>query len=489
MQPFLAVDIGASSGRLMLGTLDNDSVTLKALHRFDNGMTRVQGRCHWNIYHLFNEVTAGIKKAAGQGLVPQSIGIDTWGVDYGLLDAAGHLLDLPYAYRDQRTDTAMEEVFDLISKERLYYKTGIQFLPFNTIFQLHAAVRDGLPIMAIAQDLLFMPDLLNYLLSGVKKTEFTMATTSQLYNPNLKSWDPDLFEAIGVHRDLMQPIVPPGTVIGELSHGMEMETGLPGIPLTAVGSHDTASAIAALPAQDDKFAYISSGTWSLMGIECREPIISPASLAYNVTNEGGVDNTFRVLKNIMGLWLIQECQRSWNDIGIRYTFSELTHMAAACEPFKCLINPDHPTLLHPDHMPAAIARLTRDAQEPEPETPGETARCIFESLAYRYRQTLDELNRLSERAIERIHIIGGGSQNDLLCQFTADATGLPVVAGPVEGTALGNIMVQAMALGAVASLTETRAIVRNSIAFRALTPQNPSRWDRHYQRFLDICGR
>jgi len=486
---YLAFDIGASSGRAIIGNLKDDIISLKEIYRFYNGMTLIHGRYHWDIFRIFEDIKKGMKEAIAQNEMPVSVGIDTWGVDYGLLDEAGHILGLPYAYRDHRTDTAMDEVFSIMPKEELYHLTGIQFLQFNTVFQLYSAVRDRLPIMRLAKDLLFIPDLLNYLLTGIKKSEFSFATTSQLYNPRTMAWAPEIFEKIGVPIDMMQDIVNPGTVLANLTQDISCETGMPSVNVTAVASHDTGSAIAVIPAEDEDFAYISSGTWSLMGIESKIPIISLESLRFNFTNEGGVDDTFRVLKNIMGLWLIQECKRSWADAGADFSYAALSGMAAGSKPFKTLIDPDHSSLLNPGNMPEALNSLAAASREPSMENPGEFSRCIFESLAFRYRQTLEELKEISDKNIRKIHIIGGGSQNELLCQFTSNATGVPVIAGPAEGTALGNIMVQAMAKGRIESLTEIRHIIRNSFEFREYAPENTTEWDKNYSRFLDVCNR
>ena len=485
----LAFDIGASSGRGIIGNLENNIISLKEINRFPNSMLHVEGSYHWDIFGILGEIKKGIRKAVSQNEIPLSIGIDTWGVDYGLLDDSGKIMGLPYAYRDHRTDNAMEEVFRLIPKERLYRLTGIQFMQFNTIFQLYSALRDTPHIIEKAKDLLFIPDLLNYFLSGTKKTEFSFATTSQLYNPEIRKWDQEIFKAIGVPSEIMRDIVDPGTVTGMLSEEIQEETGMPCVDIIAVASHDTGSAIAAVPAEDANFAYISSGTWSLMGIEISEPVISAESLKYNFTNEGGVENSFRLLKNIMGLWLIQECRRSWANSGKDYSDDELVEMALASKAFKTLIDPDHSSLLNPENMLEAVAHFVKESGEPELKNPGEFSRCIFESLAFRYRRTLDEIRQISEKKIERIHIIGGGSQNELLCQFTANATGLSVISGPVEGTALGNIMVQAMARGKVESLAQIRGVIRNSFDFKEYTPENMAEWNNTYSRFLEVSDR
>jgi len=489
MTKYLAFDIGASSGRGIIGKLENSTISLEEISRFPNSMIQVAGSCHWDILSILGEIKEGIRKAVSQNQIPLSIGIDTWGVDYGLLDISGNILELPYAYRDHRTDNAMEEVFALIPKKRLYRLTGIQFMQFNTIFQLYSALRDTPHFIKKAKDLLFIPDLLNYFLSGIKKTEFSFATTSQLYNPETKKWDQEIFDAIGVSSEIMQDIVDPGTVIGRLSKEVQEETGMPCTDIIAVASHDTGSAIAAVPAEDENFAYISSGTWSLMGIETREPVISAESLKYNFTNEGGVKSSFRVLKNIMGLWLIQECRRSWANAGKDYSDDGLVEMALASKAFKTIIDPDHPSLLNPENMLEAVAHSAKESGEPELENPGEFSRSIFQSLAFRYRRTLDEIKQISDKEIHKIHVVGGGSQNALLCQFTANATGLPVVAGPLEATALGNLMVQVMAYGKVKSLSEIRKVIRNSFTFKEYLPENVGAWESNYSRFLDICDR
>ncbi len=486
---FLAFDLGASGGRAIMGTLEDQQISLKEVRRFDNRMMRVHGRCHWDIHRLFEEVQSGLKDAVKQDEIPLSIGIDTWGVDYGLLDEAGDILGLPYAYRDHRTDGVMDEVFKIIPKEEIYALTGIQFLQFNTVFQLYAAQRDRLPAMKSASDLLFMPDLLNYLLTGVKCSEFTCATTSQLMNAKKRQWAPQIFQAIDVPIEIMQKIVPPGEILGGLKEDIAKESGLPGVDVVAIASHDTASAIASIPAQDDCFAYISSGTWSLMGVESKSPIISPKSLELNFTNEGGVEGTWRILKNIMGLWLLQECQRSWANTGAAISNESLLSMALSSKPFQSLIDPDHASLLNPEDMPEALSKLAERAKEPQLPDADQIARCIFESLAFRYRQTLEELRQITDKEIRKIHIIGGGSLNQPLCQFTANATGLPVISGPSEATALGNIMVQAMARGKIQSLREIRQILRNSFEFKEFIPENCLEWDRQYSRFLDICRR
>ena len=480
---YLAFDLGASSGRGVLGILEKEKISLKEVNRFYNGMTTIHGEYHWDFLRLFDEIKRGITECAGLQQKPESIGLDTWGVDYALFDSQGSMLGIPYAYRDHRTDTAMEELFGIIPKKRVYELTGIQFMQFNTIFQLYAGKRDRLPVMDLATDLLFVPDIINYFLTGEMKSEFTFATTSQLFNPVSGTWEKKLFDAIGVSADIMQDIVDSGTVIGPLTADIARETQMSQISVIAPATHDTGAAIASIPAEDENFAYISSGTWSLMGIESGKPLISDKTLAYNFTNEGGVEKTYRVLKNIMGLWLIQECKRSWNNKKQEYTFPEIVKMAEKAEPFRSLVDPDNSVFLNPLDMPTALADFCKSTGQPVPQTHAEFSRCVFDSLALKYRSVVESLKTISDKKIEKIHIIGGGSQNELLCQFTANATGLPVVAGPAEGTAIGNIMVQAMGLGHVKSLAEIRQIIRNSLEFKSYRPQNFDAWDKAYERF------
>lgn len=483
---FLAFDIGADSGRAMLGRLENRNLQIKELSRFPNGMVLVLGHWHWNIFRLFEEVKRGMKLCASEEKIqPQSVAFDTWGVDFALLARDGSFLGLPFAYRDQRTEGAMEEFFKKVSRERIYQLTGIQFLQFNSLFQLFSMMRDKSPLLEVASDLLFMPDAFNYFFTGKKKTEFTFATTSQLYNPRKRDWDDELFAALGISKSIMQEIVQPGTVIGSLSKAISQETGMHDMPVVAVASHDTGSAVAAVPAEGEDWAYISSGTWSLMGVETQEPIINGQALELNFTNEGGFGRTFRFLKNIVGFWLLQECRRSWARERL-FSYDELTDMAASAPTFKALVEPDWGEFLNPSDMPEAIRRFCQKTKQKIPESPAEFTRCILESLALKYRLTLDQLSQISPRPIRRIHVIGGGAKNCLLNQFTANATGLPIVAGPAEATAIGNIMVQALALGHFSSHAEIRKVISRSFAATRYEPQDTKNWDSAYERFKDI---
>jgi len=486
---FVAFDLGAESGRAMLGSLDSGRLDITELHRFPNSMVNLRGHLYWDVVQLFREMKAAMRICAAEVTSePQSLAVDTWGVDFGLLASDGSLLGFPYGYRDSRTEGAMEQLFRRIPRERIYELTGIQFLPLNSLVQLFAMVRDRSPLLHAAANLLFMPDLFNYLLTGEKKTEFTFATTSQLYNPRTGTWAGELLDALGVSADVMQEIVPPGTTIGRLDVEVAGETGLANVPVVATASHDTAAAVAAAPAEGENWAYISSGTWSLMGVESPEPIITERSRDLNFTNEGGVGGTFRVLKNIMGLWLVRQCRRAWENEG-PYSYGELTEMACSAPPFVSLIEPDHPDFLNPPDMPEAIRAFCRRTGQRAPESPAEFTRCILESLALKYRLVLDQVREVYPHPIHRVHIFGGGVRNELLCQLTADAVGLPVVAGPAEATAIGNLLVQALASGDIASLADIRDIVRQSFSVKTYNPERARDWDAAYARFRELHRR
>jgi rhamnulokinase len=486
---FLAFDLGAESGRAVLGTLENETISIRELHRFPNGPFSLLGHLHWNIYNLFDDIKKGMKTCASE--IPaelESLAVDTWGVDFGLLAGDGSILGPPYAYRDPRNIQAMKKFLEIFPKERIYELTGIQFMPFNSLFQLYALVLDNSAFLKAATDLLFMPDLFTYLLTGVKTTETTITSTSQLYNPRLGSWNEELFSALGISRSIMQSPVRPGTVIGPILPGVSQETGLADVPAVATAGHDTGSAVAAVPALGKNWAYISSGTWSLMGIESPQPLITPQTLKLNFTNEGGMEGTTRFLKNVTGLWLVQQCRKKWSaDRPLSY--DEMRAMAASAPAFKAMIDPDAPDFLNPPDMPAAIQHFCRKTGQAVPSTPGEVLRCAIESLALKYRVVLEELKQVSPHPIEKIHIIGGGSQHVTLCQFTADATSLPVISGPVEATAIGNIMGQALALGYVGSLDEIRAIIANSSELQTYEPRETGLWEAAYARFREILDK
>ena len=480
---FLAFDLGASSGRAMLGTISDRQLKLTEIHRFENRMVEIDNHFYWNIFLIFDELKTGLKKCIRDfGIQPDSIAIDTWGVDFAFLDKDGMIASLPFAYRDHRTDSAMEELFEIIPREELYAMTGIQLMQFNSLFQLFVNHRDRTPQYEVGRELLFMPDALSYLFCGIKKNEFSIASTSQMLKPGQLAYEEKIFQRLGIDQRIMQDIVLPGTVLGMIKPEIQKETGSKQIPVVAVASHDTASAIASVPAQGKNWAYISSGTWSLMGIESDHPLISKEILDLNFTNEGGVEGTTRFLKNIMGMWLLQECRRNWFK-DINYSWNEMVELSILAQPFKCLIDPDDPTFLNPGSMPEAIRNFCVKSGQAAPESHGEYIRCIFESLALKYRLTLESILSVSDQKIDKIHLIGGGANNELLCQYSANAIGLPVIAGPTEATAIGNILLQAKALKVVDSLDEIRSLVENSFETKIFRPENTEHWESQLHRF------
>ena len=483
---FLAIDIGAGSGRAIEGRIDGDAMRLRELLRFPNPMLPLAGHLYWNLPGIFQQILEALRKAQRDDDVPLTgMGIDTWGVDFGLLAADGSLLGLPCTYRDNRTDGVMQEVWKQVSKETVYNLTGIQFLPFNTLYQLAAMVRHHAPQLDIATDLLFIPDLLHYWLTGRKATEFSFATTSQMFNPATRAWEPQLLESLGISAGLLQPVIMPGEIIGEIAADICRQAGIAPVPVCAVATHDTGSAVAAVPARGDNWAFISSGTWSLMGFESPTPIISEQSLAWNITNEGGVDGRFRVLRNITGMWLLERYRDTLTDPP---DYDVLMDMAMQAPPFVSLIDPDHPSFLNPPDMLEAIAAFCRDTGQPAPHSIGSTVRCILESLALKYRFVLHRLEKLAGRPLTHIHIIGGGSRNRVLCQLCADITAVPVTAGPVEATAMGNLLVQAMAAGVVAGLEEGRALIRRSCDLETYRPRPFGDIGDVYRRFDNLVS-
>lgn len=485
----LAIDLGAESGRAVLGSLDDSGkLQMKVLHRWPTGMINVLGALHWDIMGIYREMVNSIAACATEcGDNIDSTGIDTWGVDFGLFDEKGMLLSEPVAYRDHHRLLAMDEFLTKMPRERLYELTAGQINYINSIFQLYAFGRENNPQLKITKDLLFIPDILNYFLTGRKATEFTFATTSQLYNLRTMSWEKEIFAQLGINSNIMQKVVPHGTVVGNLTDEICMETGIKAIPVLTVGSHDTASAVAACPIPGDNAAYISSGTWSLMGIESKKPIISNKAFEYNFTNEGGICGTFRVLKNLTGLWLLQECRREWLKTK-EYTYAELSKLGTEASSIGAVIDPNAKEFIKPESMPQAIADYCRVKGQTVPQSVGEFVRTIMESLALSYRYTLGQIEEISGRKLTQINIIGGGSQNQMLCQFAADATGLPVYAGPVEATAIGNLLVQAMALKKIGSHRELRDVVKRSFPLTAYEPKHSGYWDEAYGRLLKIKG-
>lgn len=469
----LAFDLGASNGRAIVGQYDGERLNLIEVHKFPNGPQNVHGHIYWNILDLFAQIKTGLVKAcaAVDGKI-DCMAIDTWGVDYGLLDANDSLLANPYHYRDKRTDGLLDEIFAKISAEEIYANTGIQFMQINTLVQLYAERRWRPWALDNARSMLFIPDLLNFFLTGQKYNEYTISSTSQLLNPTTFAWVERIFKVLDVPIDLMQPLVFPGAVIGTLTDQIKAETGISyDIPVIAVGSHDTASAVAAVPlTASETSIYISSGTWSLLGMELEKPVINEHSRRENFTNEGGVGKTVRFLKNISGLWLIQECRRIWQRDGLALTWDQISQ-AAEQAPLKALIDPDDPRFLNPDNMPEAIVAYCRETGQAVPDTYGEIARCVYESLAASYQKTITKLEEMIGRKIETIHMVGGGIQAEILCQFTANATKRKVITGPIEATAMGNMLGQLMAKGEINSLEEGRGLIRSSVVVKTYLPQ------------------
>lgn len=482
---FFAVDLGATSGRTILGCLGEGKMELRELTRFPNHIIETGGHFFWDIYALYNEIINGLKVVAKEGITIQSIGIDTWGVDFVFIGKDGGLLRNPYCYRDPHTVGAMEEYFTHIPKEKVYDITGIQFMNFNSLFQLSTLKRNGCSALEAADKILFIPDALSYMLTGKMVTEYTIASTSQILNPRTKKFEKELLDVVGVKEEQWGRFVFPGEQIGTLTEEIQKMTGLGAVPVIAVAGHDTASAVAAVPAQDEKFAYLSSGTWSLMGIEVKDAIINQKSYNMNFTNEGGIEGTTRFLKNICGMWLLERCRKEW-DATQNYSYPELIEAALAVPAFRSLINPDAPCFANPSSMIEAIRHYCLETNQPVPETYGEITRCIFDSLALRYKQVFGYLQDMAPFNIEKLHIIGGGSKNNQLNQFTCNAVGVPVVAGPSEGTAIGNIMLQAKANGLVKDIAEMRQLISTSIETALFTPEQPEAWEEAYQKYLSV---
>lgn len=479
----LAYDLGAESGRGLIGKFDGRRLSLDVVHRFPNGGVPTLDAFHWDILRLYQEILNGLRKAAAEHGEIACVGIDTWGVDFGLLGRGGVLLGNPRHHRDPHTEGIFETAFKIVPKAKIYERTGIQFLRFNSLFQLLAMKQAKSPLLEVAETMLLIPDLLHYWLTGMKVVEYTNASTTQMIDPVTRSWAGDLVSAFGLSDKLLGTIVQPGTVLGPLRTQIASQTGLHPIPVIAPATHDTGSAVAAAPAKGDSWAYISSGTWSLMGAEVRTPVTHAKALEYNFTNEGGVDGTIRLLKNIMGLWLIQECRRTWENEGTSYTYEALMRMAEEAPAFGPIINPDDDSFMLPPHMPRAIVDYCRKTGQAAPTTPGGIVRCALESLALRYRWVLEKLEELTGKRLDVIHIVGGGSQNVLLCQLTADACNRQVVAGPVEATAIGNVLVQAIGLRLINNLAEAREVVRESFETRDFTPREATNWNEAYNRF------
>lgn len=451
---------------------DGARIRLEELHRFPNIPVQTPGSLHWDVLRLWREITVGIDAAAEA----DSIGLDCWGVDYALLDSAGELLANPYHYRDPRTEGALDWVFERMPRREIFERTGIQFMPLNALYQLAAGIRDGSPLLDHAATMLTIADLFNYWLTGSKTCEFTEATTMQLYNPTLADWDRDIMQAVGIPTDILTPIVPPGTVIGQYK----------GIHVILPACHDTGSAVVAAPSTSKRSAYLSSGTWSLLGLELDAPIISDAAYEANVTNEGGYGGTFRLLKNIMGLWIVDQCRAAWRAAGKDYSFEQLTNMVESAARFNAFIEPDDPSFLAPGDMPARVVDYCRRTGQPAPETDAEIMATVYVSLAFKYRYVLELLIAVSGQEVDELHIIGGGSLNALLNQMTANATGRPVIAGPAEATAIGNAIVQFIAIGELDNVAEARALLSESAELRRFEPGATALWDESYPRFAAL---
>lgn len=481
---YFAVDLGATSGRTILSSYDGKKVTMKEITRFPNPMIPLGGHLYWDLPFLYNEVLRGLRKIASDGIVIESIGIDTWGCDFAFFGADGQLLGLPHCYRDQHTVGAQEKFFDRMPAKDVYRRTGIQFMDFNSLFQLDTLKRNGCTALQNADKILFIPDALNYMLTGSAVCEYTVASTSQMLNPVTGDLDEAILETLGLSREKFGSLVHPGTIIGTISEQVQESTGLGAVPVVAVAGHDTGSAVAAVPAEDKEYAYLSCGTWSLLGIESEKAIITDDSFRENFTNEGGIEGTTRFLKNICGLWLFEQSRKEFNDVP-----SSVGELVALCEKssYDGLINPDAPCFAAPVSMTSAIREYCLATGQSAPETPADYCRCIFRSLALRYRQVLEILGGMCSFPIKKLHVIGGGSLNRYLMQYTANALNMPVICGPVEGTALGNVLMQIKASGKVHTLEQMREICERSVDLVTYMPVNANMWENEYRKYLRIC--
>ena len=479
----LAIDLGASSGRAIIGTFDGDRITTKEVHRFANDPVIVGGTLYWDVLRLFHEIKQGISKAALEGEI-DSIGIDTWGVDFGLIDKYGDLIENPVHYRDARTKGLVEECANLVPDREFYGRTGIQFLELNTVYQLYALKKYRPHILERAEKLLFMPDLFGYLLTGKMTSEYSIATTSQMVNAGTMTWADDLLAKLGIPASLLCDISPSGAVLGDLSPKICAELGIESTKVISVCGHDTQSALTAVPSSKKDFAFMSSGTWSLLGTELDEPLINDETFSMNITNEGGYGSRTGFLKNIIGLWLIQESRRHWNRHGHDYSFADLEKEALAAAPFRCFIDPDCPDFNTPGNLPQRIKDYCARTGQYVPETTGEVVRCIYESLAMKYKDTVAKLEKCTGKTYPEINIIGGGTKDTLLLRMTACSTGRKVIAGPVEATVLGNIAVQLISQGAVSSVEEAREIIGRSEKTAEYLPENTEEWNPAYEKYI-----
>jgi rhamnulokinase len=484
---FLAIDLGAESGRVIAGLWNGGKLSLEEIHRFPNQPVPLAGSLRWDVLRIWSEIQEGLALAArkhGKSIV--SVGADTWGVDYVLLDKAGEMLGQPFHYRDSRTDGMMEQAFRKVPRVEIFAQTGLQFMQLNTLFQLLAARQNTPQLLERADCLLFMPDFIHWALCGSRSSEFTIASTSQCLNPVTRNWARPLLKKFGLPAGMFQKVVAPGTALGQLRATVRARTELGRIKVIAPPSHDTAAAVAGVPTNctgRPTWAYLSSGTWSLMGVELQTASLTPRTQQLNLTNEGGLDGTYRLLKNIMGLWLVQQCKRAFERRGANFEYAELAKLAAAAPPLRSLVNPDDIRFLNPPDMPVAIQEFCRETCQPVPQTPAQLIRCAYESLALKYRQVLGWLEELTGQRIEVIHVVGGGSQSGMLNQFTADACQRLVLAGPVEATAMVNLLVQVRASGELSSLDEMRRVVRRSATVKTFEPALPGPWEAAAARF------
>ncbi|MCX7018165.1 MAG: rhamnulokinase [Candidatus Sumerlaeota bacterium] len=489
----LAVDLGASSGRVMSCVYENGVFDLREVHRFPNGGIMRNDTLYWDFTALWNNVKEGLRKGIAEqkaaGHPTQSLGIDTWGNDFGLIGPAGKLLDDPVHYRDKRTDGMMETVFrEDVPPEIIFRETGVQFMQLNTIYQIASLKRAKPDLLAQAAQFLLMPDLFHFLLTGQIGSEYTIASTTQLSNPHTHSWSDLLISKLGLPRSIFPQINPPGSLRGRMLPAVTSAIGGGAVEVIAVATHDTASAVAAVPADTDDFAYLSCGTWSLLGVEVRKPVITDETMRQNLTNEGGVDGCFRLLKNIAGLWLLQESKAEWERQNKPHTWAQMTAMAAAAPPFHCFIDPDDACFVLPGDMPGRIREFCRETGQPVPETDGAVVRCVLESLALKYRHVMNVLHQVTGMKMPILHMVGGGIQNTLLCQWSADACERVVVAGPIEATALGNVAIQLVAAGIETSIPKIRAAIRESAGLRIFKPSRKQAWQKAAQRFETILS-
>lgn len=485
MKKVLAFDFGASSGRAILGTFDGEKITLEEIHRFSNDPVKVGHTFYWDVLRLFHEIKQGILKAKQYGKI-DSIGIDTWGVDFGLIDEKGYLLENPVHYRDERNVGMIEEARKYMSKAEMYDRTGIQFMDFNTLFQLLSIKKNRPELLERADKLLFMPDLFTYMLTNNKVSEYSIATTSQMVNIDTQDWDYELLRAMKIPTHILCDIVPSGTKMGYLRHSLREELGLERIPVISVCGHDTQSAITAIPSESKDFAFISSGTWSLFGTELDEPVVNEKAKKLNVTNEGGYNYTTAFLKNICGLWLIQESRRQWIREGKEYSYAQLEQEALKAEPFKCFIDPDAPDFVAMGDMPERVREFCRKTNQYIPETVGEVMRCIYESLAMKYKYVLAGIEDCVGKKYDRIHVMGGGTKDTFLCALTASSCNRTVYAGPIEATVLGNVAVQLMASGDIKDIAEARKIIAKGENLKVYNPVDADKWEEAYKNFVKI---